>query len=89
MRAGPGAAHLDSVTTTTLPRPAVDLLADLPVGATFSVNGKTYRMADGFEVQPAAGRGWFNVIDTAGRFTRLVVRPKTRVEVHVSVHRGM
>jgi hypothetical protein len=70
------------MSTQTLDRPApCDLLADLPAGVMFSVAGKTYTMGDGFEVQPAAHRGWFNAVDAAGRAVRVTVGARTRVAV--------
>lgn len=68
--------------TNVTTRPAIDILASLPVGAEFSANGRPYRMGDGFELYPAAGKGTFNVQDMSGRVARLMVKPTTRVRVH-------
>ena len=61
-------------TTTTTAKPAIDILADLPVGAEFAANGKVYEMADGFELYPAAGKAVFNVYDRNGALRRLQVK---------------
>ncbi len=68
--------------TNVTTRPAIDILASLPVGAVFSANGRSYQMGNGFELYPAAGRGTFNVHDPSGRVARLNVKPTTRVTVH-------
>lgn len=73
-------------TTTTSHKPAIDILADLPVGAEFAANGKVYEMANGFELYPAAGKGIFNVFDRSGAPRRLQVKATTRVVV-LNAHR--
>lgn len=74
-----------TATAATQPAP-IDLLADLPVGATFTANGRVYEMADGFEVYPAAGTGTFNVYDRTGALRRLQVKTTTKVVV-LGAHR--
>ena len=69
------------MSTHTTTRPAIDTLADLEVGAIFRAGGKVYVMSDGFETMPAAGRGWFNAFDVAGRPTRVKVTTKTVVSI--------
>lgn len=71
---------MSATTTATKPAP-IDVLADLPVGATFTVNGKAYEMADGFELYPAAGTGTFNVYDRFGTLHRLRVKATTKVVI--------
>jgi hypothetical protein len=79
-----GAAHLQGMSTQTTFAPApYEVLADLPTGATFTAAGKRYTMGDGFEVQPAAHRGWFNVIDAAGRRVRVAVGARTPIVLDV------
>ena len=70
------------MSTSTLTRPApFETLADLPTGTRFMAAGKTYTMADGFQIEPAASRAWFNATDAVGSPVRVKIGARTRVIV--------
>lgn len=69
------------MTATATRLSPIDVLADLPVGSEFAANGKVYEMANGFEIQPAAGKATFNIYDRSDALRRLQVKATTKVIV--------
>lgn len=57
-------------------------LANAPVGTRFSAAGKFYTLADGYQIECATGKAWFNATAANGRIIKVRVTPRTAVALY-------